>query len=105
MIVTAQASADAAGRAGWAGMRLLLEEKEAFVFPQESRSAVQLEAGGRRVLFTRAGPFPGDALPQAAHTWLPLCFNSTCAERSSLATKSEAATPSASSPPSTCGSL
>lgn len=58
MIVTAQGSADAAGRAGWAGMRLLLEEKEAFVCLKESCSAVQLEAGGHRVLFTRAVLFP-----------------------------------------------
>lgn len=48
--------------------------------------SAELGGGGHHVLSTRAVPFPGDALPHAAHTWLPLGFNGSWAERSSLAT-------------------
>ena len=51
LTVTAQQSADSAGRAGQAGVRLLLEEKEAFVWRRDSCSAVvtSQRAGGWRV--------------------------------------------------------
>lgn len=50
-------------------------------------------------IFTHAVPLPGDALPHAVHTWLPLSLNSPSAERSLLVPKSKAAPSSTSSPP------